>query len=201
MTGFPVRDGSGPAPDSWTEAVTWVGALLGITALLVFTGLDAQIQYMVSEPGLYFSGILSFGSSSVGDVEKVVLTDEAVSGMNFASSNSLGYDSIGSERGYCSGLREDGTVYDFRLADDIESSSRTSIVFSCGTPRELTVHSQPGFSGQPSEEDMSFSGEFQPEISCIQFREITVSPFNSKVSGINCWSTENGFNEVPVLVP
>jgi hypothetical protein len=164
-----------------------MGVFLASFAFLYFSGLDAQVEYALSSPGQYFST-----SNTNESVERVVLTDEAVSGLNFVSKNSIGVDSVGSERGFCSGLRSDGTVYDFRLADGIESSSRQSITFSCVEPRDLVLHSQPSGVSDLSQEDMDFEGELLPDVTCIQFGEVVSSPLNSRVSGVDCWDVVDG---------
>lgn len=192
---FPLADGKGVMPDSWREAFGYVIVIVFWGGLLVFTGVDAQIEYALTSPGSYF------GLSVVDSPEEstIVFTSEQVDGLNFATKNRIGINPIGDEIGLCGGIRDGVDVYNLRVAEGFSSTSPTSVTFSCALPRDLTVHSQPGFSDGFSEEDLDYRGEFRPEVSCIQFREAVASPVSGKVSGLNCIDTESGDTVVPVV--
>jgi len=189
-----VVDGEGPLPDSNWEVAAYISVGMSVALLFGFvSGLDAQVEYFVSAPGDYLS-------SSNTDAERaVVFSDENVELMNSVSENSLGSDSIGSERGFCGGLRNN-TVYDFRLADIIKESSRDSISFACADPFDVAVHSQPDGVKQVSEEDKDLRGEAQITYTCVQWAEISKSPVSAGVYGLSCYDAVNDFEEIPVLI-
>lgn len=187
-------DGKGPLPDSNWEAAAYLSIGLSVALLFGFvSGLDAQVEYFVSAPGDYLA------SSNTDAERSVVFSEENIELMNSVSQNSLGSDSIGSERGFCGGLRNN-TVYDFRLADIIKESDRESITFACTNPFDLAVHSQPDGVKQLSEEDKDLRGEAKVTYTCIQWAEISSSPISKALYGISCYDAENGFEEVPVLM-
>lgn len=183
MNGFPLRDGKGPMPDSWTEALVWTSVVVGVSMVLVFTGVDDQLQFAVSSPVEYAG--LSTVSAEDGS-EKVVFSRGELSGIEFSTKNRVGYDSVGDEIGLCAGIGDSGEVYDLRVAEGFEETSRTSVTYSCSTPRGLILHSQPDYSSGQSAEDKSFDGEFRPAVSCIVFNKPVVSPAGS-VEGLNCF--------------
>lgn len=184
-------DGSGPLPDSNQELLAWIGIAVFVAVTFgFFTGLDAQVNYLVSAPGDYFL--------SNSEEDTVVFSQEDVNGLNFASSNRVGFDSIGDEIGFCAGIRSN-SVYDLRVADGFEETSRTSVTFNCAMPRSLVIHTQPDFSEGFSPEDLDYKDEFTPEVSCILYREATISPVSGKISGLNCMDVSSGENVVPVV--
>jgi len=194
LAGFPFRDGTGPLPDSRLEVLADVVLIVFVAGLFsFFTGLDAQVSFAASNPQTYF-----FGSGDV-DSEKVVLDQDEVDLLNSASKNRIG-TGVGDEIGFCGGIQESGDVFDLRLAEGLETS-RDSVRFSCVKPRNFAVHTQPGGISGLSVEDKSFDGEFMPDVSCILFEELAVSPVNNRVGGLSCWSvSEDGsFSEIPVL--
>jgi len=193
--GFPLADGRGVMPDSWRELLGYAVVVVFLGGVLVFTGVDAQIEYAVTDPGTYFG--LSVSDSPQEDT--IVFTNQQVDGLNFATKNRIGINPVGDEIGLCGGIRDSGSVYDLRVAEGFSSTSPTSVKFSCALPRDLTVHSQPGFTERFSDEDLSYQGEFRPVFSCIQFREAVVSPVSGRVSGLNCIDTESGDTVVPVV--
>lgn len=67
------------------------------------------------------------------------------------------------------------------------------------------VHSQPRFGDKLSDEDKSFDGEFQPDVSCIVFNEVVVSPVSGEVNGLRCWNVlgdgdDASFSELEVEI-
>lgn len=196
MKGFPVSDGSGPAPDSWIEAVTWIGLVVLVAGVLVFSGVDDQIQFAVSSPSEY----AGLSAASVGDDGSGVVVFERgqLSGIEFSTKNRIGYNAVGDEIGLCAGLSESGDVFKLRVAEGFEDTSRDSVTFSCSSPREVILHSQPDYSSGQSAEDKSFDGEFIPEISCIVFNRPVVSPAGT-VQGLNCFEAGTD-NQVSVRV-
>jgi hypothetical protein len=191
--GFPLRDGKGWRPDSRIELLGYlVFGVLIVGAFGFFSGLDAEVEYIATAPGDY-TGLFSSVSDSG---ESVTFTSEQVELLNSASKNSLGLNSIGSERSYCGGLRN-GNVRKFRLADIIKSSDRTSISYACGEPFELSVHTHPSGSDRLSEEDKDISVP-SLQVTCIQTSEISSSPITGKLNGISCYSVGNNFEPVSV---
>jgi hypothetical protein len=176
---LPFADGKGILPDSRLELAGDIMIIVFVVgAFTIFSGLDAQINYVVESPTSYFS---------VAETSNdVVISEDQISELNFATKNRIGFNSVGDEIGFCGGIRSDGTVYDLRVAEGLETS-RDMVKFSCSTPRSFIVHSQP-YSGELSEEDKSFEGEFRPEVTCILYEEVAASMFNDRVSGLNCWS-------------
>lgn len=185
-------DGKGPLPDSNLEVLAWIGiGLTVVAAFTVFSGLDAQVEYIATAPGDYLL-------SSTGSGSGIYFTGDQIDLMNDASKNSLGIDAIGAERLYCGEVRN-GNVRRFRLADIIESSTLTSVSGSCQAPVGVFVHSQPSGSEMLSEEDKDL--ESQVGYTCIQYSEIAVSPVTGKVNGLNCWQVvQDGesFEEISV---
>lgn len=190
-------DGEGPLPDSWIEAVTWIGALVAVTALFAFsTTADAQLRFLVSDA----SGYLSAGETS----EKgVVFTEEQISRMRWASITSVGDSAFGDERLFCGSITDDGRVESIRLADDIRSSEIDSVSGACVSrfPQQdinFFTHSQPG-STMLSDEDKDLKSPV-PYTCAIGF-EMAVSPVSNRVNGISCYEVVDGgeeFIEVPV---
>lgn len=176
---LPWRDSSGPLPDTGMELFLDVVMLFVVGSLLVFTGLDSQVEYAVSDADAYFS--------LDGDVPEsaVVFDRESVDLMNTVSERSLGVDAVASERLYC-GEVTNQRVVNFRLADSIEDSSLRSVSGSCISPVEIWVHSQPSGSDGLSDEDKLLEST-GAEYTCIQFEQIKSSPLNSRLNGINCW--------------
>lgn len=192
---LPWRDGGGALPDTGRELFFDLVMLFSLSLLFVFTGLDAQVESAVEDTGTYFSF-----SSNVPD-DGVVFDQEDVDLMNTVSERSLGVDAVAAERLYC-GEVTNGRVTNFRLADTIDSSTLTSVSGSCIAPVDIFVHSQPDGSESLSEQDMDLEST-GTSYTCIQYSEIVSSPFNSKLSGINCWEiVGNGedFVRVPVFV-
>lgn len=190
-------DGPGPLPDSWAEVLTLVFVGFGVVLVFGFyTGLDAQVAYAVGSPGQYFV------SNTSSDTESLALSSEQVGDINFASKNRIGVASMGDEIGLCGGVRNSGKVFNLRLAEGFEETSRTGVTFSCVEPRSVVMHSQPDYSSRLSPEDRSFDGEFQPQYSCIVYGELAVSPVSGEVGGINCWSVRSGgeFSRVSVVL-
>lgn len=192
---LPWRDSGGPLPDTGSELLFDLVLLSSLGLLLVFTGVDAQIQYAVEDTKTYFS--------LNGDVPEnaVVFNQESVDLMNTVSERSLGVDAVASERLYC-GEVSNQRVVNFRFADDIDSSEIDMVSGSCTSPVDIFVHSQPDGLKVLSDEDRSLES---PGISftCIQFAEISSSPFNKELSGINCWNVLDngeGFEQVPVFL-
>lgn len=197
MTGFPIRDGTGPAPDSWIEAVAWFGVVLGITALFAFsTTADAQLRFLVSDAPSYLSAAES-------PEKGVTFTEEQISRMRWASITSVGGSAFGDERLFCGSITDSGVVESIRLADDIRSSEIDSVSGACasrfpGQDINFFTHSQPG-SVQLSEEDRNL--ETPVPYTCAIGFEMAISPINSRVSGISCYEVLDGgesFVEVPV---
>lgn len=192
---FPLKDGKGPLPDSMLELVADIGLILFVgLAFSYFTGLDAQVSYALESPSSYFSV-----SDSIQG-EEIVLDQTEIDLLNSASKNRIGTN-VGDEIGFCGGIRSNGQVYDLRLAEGLETQ-RDSVRFSCSSPRNFIVHTQP-YSGELSDEDKDFGGEFRPNVTCIVYEELAVSPLNSRVGGINCWSVPSsgttGFEELVVV--
>jgi len=197
---LPWSDGKGWRPDTYSELGFTLLAVLGVGLVLVFTGLDAQIEYALTQPGSYFG--LSTASTDTGEINKVLLDQEEFDGLSFTTQNRIGMDAVGSEIGFCGGIRNSGEVYDLRLAEGFSEVTFTSVIFSCTEPFNLIGHSQPG-SGELSEEDRDFDGEIQPDVTCIVYKELIVSPISNEIGGINCWrvsSNGNGFTEIPVYL-
>lgn len=190
---LPWSDGTGWKPDSTGELVA--DALLIFLIVMTFsffTGLDAQVSYIVNTPGQYFS--------STSENSEIVLTNSQISDVNFAAKNRIGFTSPGDEIGLCGGVRDSGEVFNLRVADGFEETSRDSVTFECSKPRELIMHSQPGYNSGLSAEDKSFDGEFKPQYSCIVFGELAVSPVSGEVGNLNCWKVSEGsFEQVSVL--
>jgi len=190
--GVDLVDGSGPLPDSNWECLAWIGiAVLVAGMFTVFSGLDSQVAYAASAPSDYFLSTMS------NDLDSLYFTENQLSLMNSASKNSLGPNSIGAERGYCGGVRN-GNVRQFRLADVIHSSDRTSIQFACGSPFEIAVHTHPSGSDELSEGDRSIENPGL-EYTCIQYSEISASPVTGRLNGISCFDVDSGFESIPVL--
>lgn len=193
-----LSDGYGPFPDGDDKALEWLFVsvvAVGVGAGLVFTGLDAHVEYVLTNPAGY-AGLSAASNGSTGD--GVVFTQDQLQGIEFSTKNRIGYDTVGDEIGICGDLRSDGSVSELRVADGFEETSRTSVTFSCANPRSLILHSQPGYSDQQSAEDKSFKGEFAPEISCIVYSEPVVSPLGG-LEGINCFEAGTD-NSVSVSV-
>jgi len=200
LTGLPWSDGRGWRPDTYGELGFTLLAVMGVALALVFTGVDAQVEYALTQPSSYFG--LSTTSTDSGEINKVVLGQEQFDGLSFTTKNRVGMDAVGSELGFCGGIRDNGNVYDLRLAEGFDELTFRSVSFSCTQPYNLLGHSQPG-SGDLSAEDKSFDGEIQPEVTCIIYKELTVSPVSGEVGGINCWSVGSngdGFTEIPVYL-
>jgi len=175
----PLPDGS----DAWMEWLFVGSVALLVASGMVFTGLDAHVEYVLTNPAGYAGlSAASNGSSGGG----VVFTQSQLQGIEFSTKNRIGYDTVGDEIGICGDLRGDGSVTDLRVADGFEETSRTSVTFGCAQPRSLIMHSQPGYSSQQSAEDKSFDGEFRPEVSCIVYSQPVVSPLGG-LEGINCF--------------
>lgn len=194
---LPWSDGNGFLPDTKSEVALDIVIIVFVSLIFAFfTGLDAQVAYMTSSPVQYFS------SNTASDVESLKLSSEQVGDINFASKNRLGFTSSGDEIGLCSGVRSTGQIFDLRVAEGFEDTSRTSVRFSCVQPRELVMHSQPGYSKSLSAEDKSFEGEFKPRYSCIVYGELAASPVSGEVGGLSCWSVgDTGeFTDVSVFL-
>lgn len=188
-----MRDGKGPRPDSRMELLGYVlvvGLVFGMFGF--FTGLDAQVNYIATAPGDYFLSDSSDGA--------LYFNSEQIDDMNDISSRSIGFGAVASERLYCGTLRN-GNVREFRLADFIFDSSRSSVSGSCvGTGVDLWVHSQPDGSTGLSEEDKSLESS-GASYTCVQYSEIAVSMFNGRLGGLNCWEidySDLSFEPVPV---
>jgi len=187
-------DGKGPLPDSNLEILSWISiGLLVAGGFVYFSGLDAQLEFMVSEPRNYFGLDGDFEQGS-----EVIFSQKDIDLMNTVTVNRLGANAVGGEVGFCGGVDSSGDVFDFRLAENLDTSL-TGVRFECVTPRSLTVHSQPFSSGDLSDEDKSFEGEFRPDVTCIQFAELSVSPVSGLVGGINCFDVDNGFEDLEVV--
>ena len=194
---LPWRDGGGFLPDTRAELAADIVIIAVVVFLFsFFTGLDAQVAYAVGSPSQYFL------SSTSSDSERLTLTTKQVDNINFASKNRIGFTSSGDEIGICGGVRNSGEVYDLRVAEGFEETSRTSVTFSCTRPRQVIMHSQPDYSSGLSVEDRSFDGEFQPEYSCIISGEVAASPVTDRVGGLSCWSVSDSgdFTSVPVVL-
>lgn len=193
-------DGKGWRPDTVPELAFVVFAVLGVGLTLVFTGADAQIEYALTQPGSYFG--LSTVQDADGEINKVVLDQEQISGISFSTKNRIGVDAVGGEIGICGGIRNDGSVYDLRVAENVNEMTFQSVQFSCVRPYNVLMHSQPG-SDQLSQEDKDFNGEIRPDVACIISSELVSSPTN-RVMGITCWNVpetgSSGFTEIPVYL-
>lgn len=167
--------------DDWRENTFIVLVVVVVTssAFVFFSGLDSQLEYMVSTPGDYFSFTGNENKSGV------YFNQDDIELMNEVSSRSLGSDAVADERLYC-GETTNQVVNDFRFADSIKGSSLTSVSGSCIKPVDIWVHSQPDGSSTLSEEDMDLESTGS-SYTCIQYSEITVSPFTGKLNGLNCW--------------
>ena len=188
-------DGPGPLPDSWMELGAWfVLAMLVALTFGIFTGLDSQVDYALTSTSAYFT------LDSDVPRDAVVFDEESVDLMNQVSSRSLGVDAIAAERLYCGEIRNQ-QVIDFRLADTIEDSTLTSVSGSCQGPIGIWVHSQPDGTSSLSEEDKDLEST-GAGYTCIQFEELSTSPLNDRLNGINCWEIVGdgaGFERVPVF--
>jgi hypothetical protein len=188
-------DGPGPLPDSWMELGAWfVLAMLVALTFGIFTGLDSQVDYALTSTSTYFT----LNSDVPSDA--VVFSNESVDLMNEVSARSLGVNPVASERLYCGEIRNQQVV-DFRLADTIDDSSLTSVSGSCIGDVDLWTHSQPDGTSSLSEEDKDLEST-GAKYTCIQFEEISTSPFNNRLNGINCWEIIGdgaGFEPVPVF--
>lgn len=200
MTRLPWSDGRGWRPDTYKELGFTLLAVMGVGIALVFTGVDAQVEYALTHPGSYFG--LSTVQDADGEINKVVLDQEEIDGLSFTTQNRVGMDAVGSELGFCGGIRSSGEVYGLRLAEGFDEVTFTSVSFSCTQPFNFLGHSQPG-SGELSEEDKDFENEIKPDVTCIVYKELTVSPVSNQVGGINCWDVSqngNGFTDIPVVM-
>lgn len=192
---LPFSDGRGWRPDTYSELAFVVFAVLGVGLTLVFTGLDAQIEYAATATSTYFS----FTSDVPEDA--VVFNQESVDLMNTVSERSLGADAVAAERLYCGEINNQN-VFNFRLADTIEDSDIGSVSGSCVAPVDIWVHSQPDGSDELSQEDKDLEST-GASYTCIQYESITSSPLNNRLNGINCWQINgNGesFSQVPVIL-
>jgi len=54
LSRLPWSDGRGWRPDTYKELVFTLLAVMGVGLVLVFTGVDAQIEYALTQPGSYF---------------------------------------------------------------------------------------------------------------------------------------------------
>jgi hypothetical protein len=168
---------------------------MGVGLTLVFTGLDAQVEYAATASSTYFS----LGSDVPEDA--VVFSQEDVDLMNTVSERSLGADAVAAERLYCGEINNQ-KVFNFRLADTIKDSSLTSVSGSCRSPVDIWAHSQPSGSEELSQEDKDLEST-GASYTCIQYESITSSPLNNRLNGINCWQINgNGatFSQVPVIL-
>lgn len=195
MTGY------GPLPDGRDKFLEWgfvVFTAFLFGAVMVFTGLDAQVEYALTEPGS-FTGLSTVSSDS--EIDKVVLNQRELDGVSFTSQNRIGMNPAGSEIGFCGGIGDDGDVFDLRLAEGFDEVSFDSVQFSCVKPYNFIGHTQPG-SSELSAEDKDFTGEIRPDVTCIVSSELTVSPVSRRVGGVDCWfvTSENGFEEIPVYI-
>lgn len=179
--GLPWRDGKDWRPDTVPELGFILFALIGFGSLLVFTGIDADIEYVAAAPGDYFI-------PDSGSEDDIYFRQSDVDLMNAASEQSLGSDAIGAERLYCGELRN-GVTRNYRLADVIEDSTLTSVSGRCKSPVDIWTHSHPDGSGSLSEEDKDLESTGTSH-KCIQYSEISASPVNNKLNGINCWKIE-----------
>jgi len=186
--------------DAWLEWLFVLSVALGVGGVLVFTGLDAQVEYAVTQTGDYFD--LSSADSENVDIDRVLLEESDIQGLEFSTSNRIGADAVGGEIGICGGIRGDGSVFDLRVAEDVNEMTFESVQFSCVPPYNLIMHSQPG-SDMLSDEDKDFDGEIRPDVTCIISSELSVS-ITDRVLGISCWdapSVSGGeFVEIPVYL-
>jgi hypothetical protein len=186
-------DGAGPLPDSKLETLAYTGIFLFAVLLFgFFTGLDSQVNYIVTAPDDYF---LSESSSN-----SIYFSQTQVDLMNSVSERSVGFDAVADERLYCGEVRNK-QVASFRFADSIESGSLTSVKGSCFEPVDIFVHSQPGGSNGLSMEDKDLESEVG--YTCVQFQEISVSPVSYRLNGLNCWKVVDGgegFDRVEVFL-
>jgi len=130
----------------------------------------------------------------------VVLDQEQISGISFSTKNRIGADAVGGEIGICGGIRNDGSVYDLRVAENVNEMTFQSVQFSCVQPYNILMHSQPG-SDELSQEDKDFESEIRPDVACIISSELVVSPAD-RVMGVTCWNVpeadSGSFTEIPV---
>lgn len=188
-----IGDGKGPLPDSRLEILADL-VLVGAVFLLFgfFTGLDAQVNHLVSAPSDYLV--------SQPQNDSLYFSSESMDLMNSVSENSIGFDAVADERLYC-GEVDNQRVVDFRFADSIDSSSLTSVSGSCVRPVDVFVHSQPDGSEELSSEDKDLESDI--EYTCIQFQEISSSPVTKGLGGLNCWKVVDGgesFESVDVFL-
>jgi len=195
LTRLPWSDGKGWRPDTYRELAFTLLAVMGVGLALIFTGVDAQIEYAATSASTYFSL-----SDDVPE-NAVVFSQESVDLMNTVSERSLGNDAVAAERLYCGEINNQ-QVFNFRLADSIEESSLGMVSGSCVSPVDIWVHSQPSGSDQLSQEDRDLEST-GASYTCIQFEKIISSPLNQDLQGISCWEiVDNGasFSEVPVYL-
>jgi hypothetical protein len=187
-------DGRGPLPDSNRETLFLLSLVVTVVFMFTFfSGLDRQVEYIVSTPVDYFSSVENSD-------EAVTFSNEDVDLMNEVSSRSLGSDAVAAERLYCGSVLN-GNVRNFRLADIISDSTLTSVAGSCTGDIDIFVHSQPSGSDQLSQEDKDLEST-GISYTCIQYAEITGSTVNNRLNGINCWKIIDegqSFEPVPVL--
>jgi hypothetical protein len=197
MAGFPIRDGSGPLPDSGWEVAAWVVICITIAgAFAFFSGLDSQAYFLLTAPGDY---LLSADGATEGEYLEV--SDEQIEFLNAVSRRSVGLDSVAGEKVFCADARN-GVIRDVHTADFVSSSTTRSVSAGCVGNPDVIIHTQPAGSAQLSAEDKSFSNEFVPEVTCIQFAEVAASPLSGQITGLRCWRVERGgdaFVQVTVL--